>query len=87
MVYKFNMSTLLGKPILPENIIAQLRIWEGERRRIRMNVACLFEFSKETDLTLFPLAVSRAEAGWLLMSTEVPASSNPNVKAVGLVQS
>lgn len=77
-----SVELLAGKAIIPENVSTQLRIWESERRRVRMRRACVFEFSKESDLDVFPLAVSKAGAGWLLMHTDIPPSSNPTSKEV-----
>lgn len=77
-----HVSFVSEKPIIPENVSTQLRIWEAERRRVRMRRACVFEFSKESDIDVFPLAVAKAGAGWLLMHTVIPASSNPNSEGV-----
>ncbi|XP_053991711.1 uncharacterized protein LOC128883406 isoform X2 [Hylaeus volcanicus] len=70
-----------GKPLVPSNVSCQIRIWESERRRVRMTPACLFEFSKDSDLDIFSLAVNRARSGWLLMNSETPSSSNVLSKA------
>eukprot|EP01068_Selenidium_serpulae_P014914 Selendium_serpulae@DN6158_c0_g1_i2.p1 len=48
-----------GKPLLPENVMTQLKMWEGERRRLNMTRASVFEFN--SDLDLFPSCVGWAK--------------------------
>lgn len=69
--------------MIPENVTTQLRIWEAERRRVRASSACVFEFSKESDMDVFPFAVAKASGtGWLLMNSKVPSSIYPSSKEV-----
>lgn len=73
----------VGRPVLPENVSAQLCIWEEERRRIRMHKACVLEFAKEQDLDVFPTVVARSQHR-LIMHTDCPPTTDPNSEQVGM---
>eukprot|EP01053_Blabericola_migrator_P007247 Blabericola_migrator_1__7246@NODE_367_length_9377_cov_157_637487_g294_i0_p2_GENE_NODE_367_length_9377_cov_157_637487_g294_i0NODE_367_length_9377_cov_157_637487_g294_i0_p2_ORF_typecomplete_len513_score68_70Tfb2/PF03849_14/5_3e39Tfb2_C/PF18307_1/8_7e07Helicase_C_3/PF13625_6/0_012_NODE_367_length_9377_cov_157_637487_g294_i037935331 len=66
--------------VLPENVSSQLELWEAQRSSVSLTDACLFEFTEESELNLFPQLVARAKmSGCLLAHTPFPtvALSHP----------
>eukprot|EP01054_Gregarina_sp_Poly1_P002062 Gregarina_sp_Poly_1__2061@NODE_1542_length_3881_cov_191_814106_g1017_i0_p3_GENE_NODE_1542_length_3881_cov_191_814106_g1017_i0NODE_1542_length_3881_cov_191_814106_g1017_i0_p3_ORF_typecomplete_len330_score25_86Tfb2/PF03849_14/9_4e26Tfb2_C/PF18307_1/2e06Helicase_C_3/PF13625_6/0_0044_NODE_1542_length_3881_cov_191_814106_g1017_i012212210 len=81
------LSSRQNPSALPENVSSQLELWEAQRSSVSLTDACLFEFTEESELSVFPQLVARAKMNnSLLAHTPFPPSALSSPKGPEFAQ-